>query len=61
MGCRQSVYGHNRGAEERFYIGNDRADTLWVEGGVRQRATDERTGRKSPVYIIYGLPVHSKL
>ena len=33
MGCRQSVYSHNRGAEERFYIGNDRGTLYgWREG-----------------------------
>ena len=34
----RSTHGPNRGSEERFYIGNDSGDTLWVRGGGKQSA-----------------------
>ena len=56
----RATHGYNRGTEERFYIGNDRGDTLWVEGGGKQSVTEEPRGRKCPSCIVYDLSVHSK-
>ena len=56
----RATHGYNRGTEEWFYIGNDRGDTLWVEGGGKQCVTEEPRGHKCPSCIVYGLSIHSK-